>query len=399
MRYTMDMLTSRRVGRFKRLMPRTAASAACAVIVALGVTCDMPPSFGDEYRDSSTNFIAAHALAEPVDYTDDGSTIALDALALWDWAWRGQTGNTYQYMSAVDQGATGPGGSGAWLLEAVNLAVNPAFASGTTGWDIAGSATMTDSGSIHGSSLQVVTPSASDYLCIGGALFSDAATLPDSYSYTLAITASGTTGLKSLESGYVDLQSPSWSASGPTSLLINTISTVTTQALSFTNIGSGSFEFDDVSAIRTDVPATKWSMVLRLSPKDTSPSLAPGIYEFSLYVKRPSTHYFSTDATRGDDEHYASRFVTLRMTQTQTVGAEVQTQTIASSSFDLTALADPDVWNQLTLRMPTGSNFTFDEDTETQVIELSISPMDPSSPEAGAVLIAAPSLSFYIDGY
>lgn len=396
----MDMQTSRRVGRFKRLIPRAAASVACAGIVALGVTCDMPPSFGDEYRDSSTNFIAAHALAEPVDYTDDGSTIALDALATWDWAWRAQTGtNAFEYMTLdlTTYAGMGPNGTDAGLLEAINLAVNPSFSGGlTAGWTASALASLSGAGTIHGSALQASTPS-SEYVYIGWNLFSDV--LATAQSYTLSFNATGTTGLNSLESGYFDLQTPNWSSTGPSIILVNNVSTVTPPAIGLTNSGGGNFTFDDVSAIRTDVPTTKWSMVLRLSPKDTSPSLAPGVYEFSLYVKRPSTHYFSTDATRGDDEHYAARFVTLRLTQTQTVGVEVQTQTIATRSFDLTALADPDVWNKLTLRMPSGSNFTFDEDTETQVIELSISPMNPSFPEAGAVLIANPSLSFYIDGY
>ncbi|PKL26354.1 MAG: hypothetical protein CVV47_00010 [Spirochaetae bacterium HGW-Spirochaetae-3] len=390
----MDMPVSARREPLKRLRSRAIAAVGCGAIAALVVTCDMPPSFGDEYRDSSTNFIAAHSLTEPPLATD--LVTPLDSLALWDWAWRGQTVDIFEYMTLdmTTYAGTGPGGTDAGLLETVNLAVNPSFSGGlTTGWSASALASISGAGTIHGSALQGTTPSATDYVYIGDTLFSDASAT--AHSYTLSFNATGTTGLRYIESGYFDLQTPSWSATGPSSILVSNISTGTSQVIGLTNSGVGNFVFDDVSAIRADVPATKWSMVLRLSPVDTQPSLAPGIYEFSLYVKRPPTHFFSTDATRGDDEDYASRFVTLRMTQT--TGSDVQT--IAMKSYDLTALADPDVWTELTLRMPSGSNFTFDEDTETQVIELSISPMNPSAPEAGAVLIANPSLMFYIDGY
>lgn len=358
----------------------------------------MPASFGDEYRNSSTNFIAAHALTEPPLAGADPILFPLDALASWDWAWRGQTGvgNTFQYMTLdlLSYVGAGPGGSNASLLEANNLANNPAFSGGlTTGWEVSGGATILGTGTIHGSALRATTPSSSAFVDIALPLFSDVEV--SAHSYTLSFNATGTTGLRYLESGYFDLQTPSWSGPGPYSILANNISTGTPQAIGLTNSGIGDFEFDDVSAIRTDVPATKWSMILRLSPIDTQPSLAPGKYEFSLYVKRPPTHSFCTDALRGDNVNYASRFVTLRMTQTDSTGA----QTIAMQTFDLTALVDSSIWNRLSLRMPSGSNFTFNEDTRTQVIELSISPMDPSRPEAGAVLIANPSLNFFINGY
>jgi hypothetical protein len=163
--------------------------------------------------------------------------------------------------------------------------------------------------------------------------------------------------------------------------------------LAFANINK--FSFDDVLAVRSDVPLWKWSLVLRLGLDDTYPSLVPGYYEFSLWVEKPAGYLFSTEAGRGDNTNYASRFITLRMIQTD----GTVRQTVAEESFDLTALAAG--WNKVALRMPSGSNFSFPETASGQVIELSISTLhvDQNKVEPGAILIARPSLNFYLNGY
>jgi hypothetical protein len=398
----------RRLSRFIRhtrvSVSRIIGMALAVPIIMLVAACDFPPTFGSEYKNSSANFIADRVLAEPPAAGADILIYPLDALASWDWAWRGQTGagNTYQYMNAIDQGAgTGPGGSGnAWLLEAVNLAVNPAFAGGaTTGWAASG-AFVSVIAAIHGNALNVDNVTVHGFVHIDtGAFFDDISALL-AHAYTISLNATGNNGLSGLR--YLetepalytttDLQPAGWSGAGPFSISLSGVTNATTRTLTFTHI-EPHFQFDDISAIRTDVLPSKWSLVLRLGTTDTEPALVPGIYEFSLDVRRPPTHTFSTDAARGDSVDYASRFVTLRMTQT--AGGVIQT--VAVQSFNISSL--PDTWNRIVLRMPSDSNFTFPESTTGGAIELSISPMNPAIPEAGAVLIANPSLQFYIDGY
>jgi hypothetical protein len=411
MRYTMAMHSPQGSAKHKHVSPPAIITALVVSVLAAAfvTTCNFPLTFGDEYRDSSTNFIADRVLAEPPPATDDGSGVALDALAVWDWGWRAQAGNTYQYMEATDLGpATGPGGSGnAWLLEAVNLAVNPAFDGGdTTGWAADGAA-ISGAGSIHGNALNVNPGSTSGFAYIDTGTFFSELDMVLAHSYTISLNAAGNIGLSGLRYLETDpafystdnLQPSGWSGAGPFKIGLANITTTSTNTLTFTYIDSN-FQFDDISAIRTDVFPRKWSLVLRLGRTDTEPALVPGIYEFAVHVKRPTLldgapadYLFSTYPFRDDSEYYAARYVTLRATQT--AGGIIQT--VAEQSFDISAL--PDTWNRLVLRMPKGSNFTFPESTTGGAIELSISPMNPSSPEAGAVLIADPSLHFYIDGY
>lgn len=371
--------------------------------MALLAACNFPLTFGDDYRDSSINFIADRVLTTPPAATIDELTLPLDTLALWDWGWRAQTGNDYQYMTAVELApGTGPGGSGnAWLLEAVNLAVNPTFVADTAGWAPGNGAVISRDLAIHGNTLRIDPGLFSGYASIIPIGFFDDLAAPTlSHAYTLSLNAAGSLGLSGLKFIETDvlpypqdlLQPAGWIGSGPFSISISGVAAPYTHTLAFTHT-EAHFQFDDISAIRTDVLPTKWSLVLRLGLADTEPALVPGIYEFSVYVRRPPSHTFSTDPARGDSPDYAARFVTLRLTQTS--GGIVQT--VAVQSFDISAL--PDTWNRLALRMPSGSNFTFPESTTGGAIELSISPMNPSFPEAGAVLIANPSLHFYIDGY
>jgi hypothetical protein len=406
--YSMRMTCSRDSANPRRSSVMAVVMTGLSVLstMALVTTCDFPPTFGAEYKDSSTNFIEALPLSSPPDASDFGVTvppdIALDALATWDWAWRAQTGNTYPYMNFVDQGSgTGPGGTGnAWFLETVNLAVNPAFAGAlTTGWGASG-ATLNGTGVIHNNALFANCANDNQYIYIDRNSFIDPLDATTGHTYSLAMNASGIVGLEYLESliaeySSLGLYSTGWNGTGPYYTSLSSITSTSTRVVAFNNSNTA-FLFDDISAIRTDIDARKWALVLRLGLEDTEPSLVPGTYEFSVYVKRPPTHTFNTDASRGDNVNYAARFVTLRLTQ---IAGGSTPLTVAVQNYEISALADPDSWNLLTLRMPSGSNFTFPESTTGGAIELSISPIDPSRPEAGAVLIANPSLHFYIDGY
>ncbi len=389
-----------------RRKPATDSIITITAIAALALSCDLPPSFGPEYQDSTVNFIAALPLAAPPPATDHGLTVppdvALDALATWDWAWRGNAGpaNNFEYMVLTDQGAgTGPGGIGnAWLMETVNLAGNSTFAGpSTAGWASSG-ATLSGIAAIHASALSATFTDPADFIYIDDTFFSDQPPA-EAHSYLLSMNAMDIEGLRWIETPILaydanELQLPGWTGPGPYTLRFTNVIEGTNRYLSLSRT-INPLKIDDVTAMRIDVSRAFWSLVLRLSAADTIPTLVPGTYEFSVYVRVPGGYLFSTDPARGDDPDYATRFVTLRMLQTSTSG----TRAVAEESFDLTAL--PAGWNRLVLRMEPGSNFTFPETTPGQLVELSISGLhlDENRTEPGAVLIAEPSLNFYINGY
>ena len=108
-----------------------------AFVTVFATTCDLPPTFGPEYYNEETNYIAASALAAPPLATDTGSTISLNSSGIWDWSWRGITGNTYQYMTMAEAGTVGSAvtqdayalaaDAAVWRLELVNLFINGNF--------------------------------------------------------------------------------------------------------------------------------------------------------------------------------------------------------------------------------------------------------------------------------
>ena len=111
------------------MKPRTGTItvALAAAAFALFSRCDLPPSFGPEYYDSSTNYIAAYPLALSPAATDLGTGTELGAPGVWDWAWRGNMDNTYSYMTLTDAGEARPGGGQAWILELANLFTNGTY--------------------------------------------------------------------------------------------------------------------------------------------------------------------------------------------------------------------------------------------------------------------------------
>lgn len=382
------------------------------VTAALALACDLPPSFGPVYQDSSTNFIAALPLASPPSAADHGAAVppdtALDVLATWDWAWRGKAGtaNSYDYMTLTDQGAgTGPGGAGnAWLMETANLASNSTFSAAPgPAWSGSGLTALTNSGAIHGNALHATGFDDGDYLALSSGLFADGPSPAETHGYRLSMNTGDPTGLNYFyaDTGTFDylteknyLQLPGWATGGNNSITFVSVGSAPGWSLLFLK-ASGNLTLDDVTAIRTDVDEKNWALVLRLAAADTIPGLVPGTYEFSVYVRKPAGLLFLTEART--DEGYASRFVTLKMKQIVNGTA----QTVAERTFDLTALASPGSWNRLALRMEPNSTFSFMESSPGQLVELSISGLsaDGKLLEPGAVLIANPSLNFYINGY
>ncbi len=376
----------------------------CSLKTAIFITmltafsCNMPPSFGPEYNNSSTNFIARLPLAAPVAYGD--ATTPFNTLATWDWAWRDGNSNTYEYMKSELRAGEGPGGSDAWLLTMENLGKDRVCANPTTNWTASTGATLgTETGALHGSSLKASFTSTSSSIYIDKVFFSD---YEPGHSYKLFMNAKDADGLR-----YIEHSEDAYPAEN-----LQTISGINrtffidffpgnSNKLHLTKQNTNPVYLDDVSAIRTDVNTDKWALCLRLSLKDTEPSLVPGLYAFSVWVKKPDGYAFSTESGRGDNVDYASRFVTLSMIRSSSGNISPQT---SKKSFDLT---DPLVypasggWSRLELRLSKHEAFYFNESAEGQQIELRIACIGSSGAdmEPGSILIAGPSLNFYKNGF
>jgi len=122
------------------------------------------------------------------------------------------------------------------------------------------------------------------------------------------------------------------------------------------------------------------------------PTLVPGQYEFSVWMKLGNDDKRFDDDTR-TNEPYASYYVTLRIRQ-------VDGDLIKPIRGNSEIFAVDSNWNRLAIRMEKPENMdTFDEDSEYPVMELAISPTRIDAPDAGAVLIAAPALNFYLYGF
>lgn len=373
---------------------------AVFIIILTAFSCNMPPSFGPEYGSSSTNFIARLPLAEPVHYTDDGTTTALNTLATWDWAWRDGNSNTYEYITSTEMAGQGPGGSDAWLLTMVDLGQNR-ISSSLSGWNNNSATLVTETGSLalHGTSLKAVFGSTKLSIYIDDGFFKD---YDPSHRYKLFMNAKDADGLRYIEhSGATYPVENLQTISGISSTFFIDFFPGNSNKLHLTKQNTNPVYLDDVSAIRTDVAVEKWALCLRLSLKDTEPSLVPGLYAFSVWVKKPDGYAFSTESGRGDLEEYASRFVTLSMIQGSSDSGSPQT---SKKSFDLT---DPLVypasggWSRLELRLSKHEPFYFNESAEGQQIELRIACIGSSGAdmEPGSVLIAGPSLNFYKNGF
>lgn len=396
-----------------------AVTVAVAVLITFS-TCELPLSFGPEYFDTGTNFIAARPLALPPPASDEGAGIPLDSTGIWDWAWRGTTGEMvpYDYMvltdagpsasgDATDGGFTLPDDATAWRLELVNLMPDPVYFEGLAtvppGWQTGGlgaSIAINQTATSRGKELQLKSIGS---LWVGfdphsifntsplpDALYSFYAKIspeiPPVYNVEIAANSTYANLGRIVRSDILAIES-------------FTIPT-NDHRLKFGKKEAGeeqNFNLDEVRAVRVDL-VESWRLRLLLTPEDTNPSLVPGYYEFSVWVRMPDDALApENDAGRMSAPEAALAASSIRLAMTQLGFLEgSDTPSSVTESFPVSSS-----WKRWALRMAPRSNFDrFDEETDEAVIELSIYPFASNEAiDAGAVLIAAPSLRFFANGY
>ncbi|MDX9958224.1 MAG: hypothetical protein RBT68_07265, partial [Spirochaetia bacterium] len=277
------------------------------ITLALFSTCDLPPSFGDEYFDSGTNFIAAIPLAAPPAADADTVLYPLEMSATWDWAWRGRTGDTAEYMRLIDAGTIG--GAGAtdggfslssteqtWRLELVNLMPDPAYfealipGSVPPNWLTGGLASIAvNEPSARGKELVMVSEG-TDYAGFDPSLafinipplsnaiytfYARTTTVPSYYNIGLAGDNTYSKLSRIIRSDILAIE--------------NFVIPSNLHFLKFGREEAGvqqNIRLDEVRAIRVDLDES-WRLRLLLSPGNTEPGLVPGYYEFSVWVRIP----------------------------------------------------------------------------------------------------------------
>lgn len=405
----------------ERSRPGTLAKAAAlslAGIGALGLSCDLPPTFGDEYYDDSANFVAAYPFASPTASADSKGATELGTTGAWDWAWRGQAGNAFAYMSVAEDGTAGvdvaDSGSGfalastetAWRLSLANLASNPFFEGGTSdGWEAINTAskTITMGGPPYRHERYLALQSQSAPPTYDWAGFN-----PSFPGFILDGAASGEfrlcffapqQGIKYL----VDSQTGVSFSDPKTVIEIDdykralepfTITDADTRVMFAKSNGGQTLDVDDVRIVRHDLKELS-SLRLYLAPADTTPSLVPGKYEFSVWVRRPpdALAYSSADRAYDPDAEFAATKVTLVMRQVGFLD-DVSAPYYFAETYDV-----GDGWARLSVRMGDGNMARFDETSSEPVLELAIYPFDPVDMDSGSIQVAAPSLRFFVDGY
>jgi len=387
------------------------------MLVAIsGVTCDLPPSFGLEYDDTSRNFISAYPLAAPTLAGNAEGVATTDLSAVWDWSWREKTGTTFEYMTLTSAGTVGTTvTSGAfkleatdsvWRLELVNLAGDPYFEEGSipAGWVAPAPATMSlkTASNYHGTYLELKSNSNSwagfDPNTIGFIL--DDPGSHRSNTYRLA-AYSTQPDIKYLIDDYNI-------ATFDNTIKFNTLNNEmildtfdvpdsNTRTMFAVPDIAQTVEIDDLRICRNDISNTL-ALRIRLKPSDTEIDLAPGLYEFSVWVKVPSDALSFTDDSRQDSSFFKTPFAAdnVRLELRQVGFSEIERTTPLYFSESFATSTD---WTRLALRMD-GNLDRFERSSEYAVIELAIYPFDvPGTISPGSVLIAAPSLRFFKDGY
>lgn len=400
------------------------SSVLCVCMVLAG--CDLPPSFGDEYRDSAKNYIESLGLNQTPDAADDGSTIALESPGIWDWAWRGQagTGNSFPYMTLTDDGLIGTAVSSgtftleadvaAWKLELANLAGDPYFEGALpTGWmaadgndplvTIESSTIITAANTTSHQNFLTLSSKGNDWAGfdpnVAGFILDDPATFRNNVYLLNAFTQSSSmqyliddyTAVSNFESAMDARVSGS-----RVTLDTFTVPSVNTRVMFAKSSGDQDVDIDDIRIARTDI---KEALRLRLllAPADTVPSLVAGQYEFSIWIKAPAGYLLSDDVARrsalSSSDPFAAKAVTLSIRQ---VGFLVEriTPILFQETFPVSSS-----WTRIALRMGDGNLDRFNEGSEGAVLELAITPFDPLDLAPGAVTIADPRLRFFIDGY
>ncbi|HOX93141.1 MAG TPA: hypothetical protein PLC54_09450, partial [Spirochaetales bacterium] len=216
-----------------------------------------------------------------------------------------------------------------------------------------------------------------------------------------ALSCIGISNLDSASASYATefLQPLSWTDGKPNAVSFYAGTSASARRLLFTKGDASSLYVDDISALRTDVDVKRWALCIRLGVQDTSPSLVPGLYSFSVWVKKPAGYDFSTDTGRLDNANYAARYISLSMIQF--IGGSTQSTSRVWNISDTSVVADPSAWTKLELRLSPSAPFSFRENATGQVLELRIACTGTQGVELepGSILIAQPSLNFFKDGY
>lgn len=396
---------------------RLGTSLFVTILTALAAGCDLPPTFGPEYYISTTNYIESLPLAAPPPASDDGSTIALDTSARWDWAWRGKpaTGNAYQYMNLTPEVATSgttidgdhtlADGAPVWRLELPNLFLNGDF-----------EALLVESAYPQSNSTRVinaVTPIHQDTLVIDigsgdndyvafkmDELLADIATTTVGGTYQLRMLLGAAVDFKYRYASLTDIDTTDRLTATPDasrSLFIPQRFTDFDQGYAFVVADMNAVTLDEVRAVRTDLAPY---LRLLLAPSDTYPTLVKGQYEFSVWLRTSENDKTFNDPAR-TNEPYAARNATLRLRQlSYSYNAETDTASLDPTVSSTTSVAVDSTWRRYAVRLQKPNNMeVFNENTSHPVMELSIAPTLEDPMDAGAVLIAAPELNFFLTGF
>ncbi len=401
--------------------------ASTLAVCASTATCDLPPSFGPEYYDSSVNYIASFPFAAPPLPTDTGSGVALNSPAVWDWAWRGVSGNEYSYMTLSPAGTVGAAQTAdsytlaadepVWRLELANLFGIGDFedSPSLTAFEPSVGTTVTldsSSDSINGTSLKLYLDGDKAFVQWRmQSLLSDLATTTlGGPTYYLRMLVKNEIQITYYNLAAADL-SLMGSVSNPGTPVTPLSGSLFIQELfrDFENDqrfilygGTKTPMIDEVRTVRADQDQY---LRLLLRPDDPdiddagNPTLVPGQYEFSVWMRTADSDRRFDDDTR-TAEPYASYSVTLRMRQLEST-IDDEGSIVMEPSMELTrAYVVDSSWRRLIIRTEDPDNLdSFDESSDLPVLELAISPTLDGTPDAGAVLVAAPALNFYINGF
>ena len=399
-----------------RIKGSTFAAAAVAVLITFS-TCELPLSFGPEYFNTATNFIAGRPLALTPLASDHGTDIPLGSTGIWDWAWRGNTGDPFDYMELTNEGPSGGASDGgfilpatetAWRLELVNLMPDPAYFETMNDLDVlddwliggvGASIAINQTASSRGKELLLVSEGHSwvgfnpltmfKTAPLPDALYSFYArttTVPPIYNVETASDISYTKLSRIIRSDILGIE--------------NFAIPSTDHRFKFGKENPGEIQtisLDEVRALRVDL-VESWRLRLLLTPEDTIPSLVPGYYEFSIWVRVPDDALTPEDAVGRmltPEAALAASRIRLAMTQVAFLEGS-DTPSSVTESFPVSGS-----WKRWALRMAPRSNFDrFNEGTDEAVIELAIYPFASNEAiDAGAILIAEPSLRFFANGY
>lgn len=418
----------------------------CAVAIgtlALG-SCTFPDPFPDY---AGTNLIAGFDFTLPANratldrnpaeapFVSDADP--LDVPAKWDWSWRGRTGDEFQYMDATVVPGAGPSGGDALRLEIVNL-IDPAIGGGfeldslgaavngaafPSGWIIpsgwstpaapkAGAASpgtyaqaslriIDDSsgveGVINGHTLRLEADPAQAIALDPRLLINPLALGLDGQPYILHgnVSSSSAPYYSLMESspvidGYGYWDYSAYVAKGAGEVLTDGPFTIedflpslwsgSPHRILFGSAFPTQASLDDLRIVRGLFPG--YSLRILLRPGDTTPVLIPGRYRLGIHVKKPEGRRFPTET--GTDE-YASGRVVLELFQIYGTRSLLASASAVPTTEGATLTAEVELSTTIVI-YPSG--------TSLPVLEIVITATDSLSSDAGAVIVADPTLTF-----